>query len=140
MGSSGLEENQKTASPKDIINYLNDLFDYALSIGMTYEEYWLQDPLLLEHYIKAEEMRVMRKNQELWLQGLYVHIAIADLVPVLNPFSKDHKPKKYLESPLPITQKEQEELRLKRIEKWTNQMMSRIKNQDKKDSKKSDVH
>lgn len=93
---------------------------------MTYEQYWYDDPLLINSYIKAEEMRMIRKNQELWLQGLYVHIAIGDLVPVLNPFSKDHKAKKYLNKPIPITRKEIEENENEKIEKMKSYMMSLI--------------
>lgn len=92
----GKEVAQKTTTPQDIINYLYELFAYALSIGMNYEQYWYDDPMLINSYIKAEEIRQVKKNNELWLQGLYVYIAIGDLVPVLNPFSKDHKAKKYL--------------------------------------------
>lgn len=128
MGSSGLNKGQqKTTSPKDILNYLDELCAYALSIGMTYEQYWYDDPKILNTFIKAEEYRRTRKNQELWLQGLYVYQAIGTLVPVLNPFSKDHKAKPYLKEPIPISEKEVEERRLKRIEKWTEMMKSRVK-------------
>lgn len=122
----GKEVAQKTTTPQDIIDYLNDLFAYALSLGMTFEQYWYDDPSLLKHYLKADEIKRRRKNQELWLQGLYVHIAVGDLVPVLNPFSKDHKAKPYLKEPIPITEKEQEEKRLERIDKWTKSMMAKV--------------
>lgn len=127
MGRSQLENQTKqTSSPKEILNYLDELCAYALSIGMTYEQYWYGDPKLLNTYIRAEEFRRTRRNQELWLQGLYVHYAIGTLVPVLNPFSKDKKAKSYLKEPLPISEKDLEERRLKRIEKWTKMMMSKV--------------
>ena len=124
MGSRRKLDNseQQTTSPQQIIDYLDELFAYALSIGMTYEQYWLQDPKLIYSYIKAEELRTKRKNQEMWLQGLYVHIAIGDLVPILNPFSKEHKARKYLDKPIPITQREQEEYEQERIQKITRKL------------------
>ena len=63
MGRSGKLDNtkQKTSSPQDIIDYLDDLFAYALSIGMTYEQYWLQNPKLIKSYIKAQEYKASRK-------------------------------------------------------------------------------
>lgn len=122
----GKEVVEETTTPQDIINYLNELFAYALSIGMTYEQYWEQDPMLIKHYIKAEEIRQMKRNQELWLQGLYVQIAVGDLVPVLNPFSKDHKAKAYLDSPIPITQKEREEYEQQKIIKITKKLDSLV--------------
>ena len=132
MGSRGELDNSKTktTSPQEILDYLEELFAYALSIGMTYEQYWYQDPKLLNSYMRAEEIRLSRKNFELYLQGLYVHIAIGDLVPVLNPFSKDHKPKKYLEKPIPITQKELEYEEEQKIQKMKQYMDSLVK--DKK--------
>lgn len=129
MGSSGelKTDQKKTTSPQGILNYLDDLCAYALSIGMTYEQYWYDDPSLIKYYIKSHDIKRALKNQELWLQGLYIYHAIGDLIPVLNPFSKDHKAKPYLKEPIPLTQKEVEERRLKRIEKWTSMMMSRVK-------------
>ena len=114
MGS-GSVSTKKATSPQDIINYLDDLFVYALSIGMNYEQYWCQDPLLINSYIKAEEYRLMNRNREAWLQGLYNHIGLN--VSLSNAFSK-HSHAKYLEKPIPITQREieiQEEERVKHI-------------------------
>ena len=122
----GKEVEQETTTPQDILNYLNELFAYALSIGMTYEQYWYDDPLLFNSYQRAEEMRTKRRNQEMWLQGLYVHIAIGDLVPVLNPFSKEHKARKYLDKPIPLTLKEQEEYEQERIQKITRKLDSLV--------------
>lgn len=127
----GKEVEEKTTTPQDIIDYLYDLFSYALSIGMTYEQYWHDDPLLLKYYIKADEINRIKKNNELYLQGLYVYIAIGDLVPLLNPFSKEHKAKPYLKEPIPITEKEREQKRLERIEAWTKKMMAIANNESK---------
>ena len=118
----GQEVVERTITPQDIINHLNDLFAYCLSIGMTYEQYWYDDPALINAYLKAEEYRTQRRNQEMWLQGLYVYVAIGDLIPVLNPFSKDHKAKPYLSKPLPITRREQEEEERSRVERITHKL------------------
>jgi hypothetical protein len=107
--------SKKTTSPQDIIDYLDDLFAYALSIGMTYEQYWYQDPKLIKSYVKAEEYRQMRSNQDKWLQGLYNHIALN--VSLSNAFNK-HAHSKYLEKPIALSKKEQEieeEARVNRI-------------------------
>ena len=122
----GKEVEQKTTTPQQIIDYLYDLFAYALYLGMTYEQYWYDDPLLLNSYLKAEEIRRRTKNQEMWLQGLYVHIAVGDLVPVLNPFSKDHKAKKYLDKPIPLTQQEKEEYDQTKVKKFEKYMDSLV--------------
>lgn len=69
-------------------------------------------------------------NFQAWLQGLYVYQAIGSLVPLLNPFSKEHKAKPYVKEPLPLTEKEVEERRLRKIEKWTQMMMSKVKKEE----------
>ena len=127
MGSGGLNSSQQkrnTASPQEIIDYLDNLFSYALSIGMTYEQYWYDDPKLLNRYIKADEYKRVRRNQEMWLQGLYIYTAIGDLVPVINPLSKDHKPKPYLKQPIPVSQEELEQQENEKLEKMKTYMMS----------------
>lgn len=126
MGSGSELKSNGTASPQEIIDYLDELCAYSMSIGMSYEQYWYGDPKLLRSYVKAEQFRQQRKNNEIWLQGLYVYIAIGNLVPVLNPFSKDHKAQKYLDRPIPLTKKEMEDRENERIEKMKSYMMSLV--------------
>ena len=120
MGESQSVNNQITKEAISPIESLDKLCAYAMSIGMSYDEYWYGDPERLKFYIKADELRLKRKNQEMWLQGLYTHIAVADLVPVINPFSKEHKARPYLKEPIPITEKEKAEYEERRIQKFVN--------------------
>ena len=124
MGESGSVSQETTISP---LEYLNQLCDYALSIGMSYHDYWYEDADMLIRYHKAEIIKQRKRNNEMWLQGLYVHIAIGDLVPVLNPFSKEHKAKKYLSKPIPITKEEQEEQERDKYNRFVDYMMSKVK-------------
>ena len=89
---------------------------------MSYHDYWYERADMLIRYHKAEQIRQKKRNNEMWLQGLYVHIAIGDLVPVLNPFSKEHKAKKYLSKPIPITKEEQEEQEREKVQRFINYM------------------
>ena len=62
-------------------------------------------------YRKAAEIRNQRKNQELWLQGMYIYEALCDVAPVMRAFvKKGTKPGKYPEEPYPLTAKEREEV------------------------------
>ena len=73
-------------------------FPYYLSIGMTAEQYWDDDATLAYYYRKAEELRKERRNEEFWLQGMYVYDAISRLTPVLHAFAKKGtKPQPYVE-------------------------------------------
>jgi hypothetical protein len=85
---------------------------------MTPEQYWDEDPMLAQYYRKAEEMRQKRRNEELWLQGMYIYEALCDVAPVLHAFAKrGTKPAPYSDHPYSITNKDREaekELKAKR--------------------------
>ena len=84
-----------------------ELFPYYLSIGMTPEQYWEGDCTLVEYYRKAEDMRNEKRNQELWLQGMYIYEAICDVAPILHAFAKKGtKPTPYTSKPYPLNSKQ----------------------------------
>lgn len=128
MGESGLEKPQSSETTITPLEYLEKLFVYALSIGMTYDQYWHDDPKLINSYIQAEEIRQRKRNTELWLQGLYVYRAFGSLVHLGNSFSKEHKAKPYLKEPIPLTRKEQEEAEERKYQKFKRQMFELAKN------------
>ena len=90
--------------PVAFTRYIDDsLVDYMV-MGMTPEEYWKGDPMLLRAYRKAYELKRERRNEELWLQGMYIYEAIGDLAPILHAFAKKGaQAKPYAEHPYPIT-------------------------------------
>lgn len=74
---------------------------------MTYDQFWRDDPWLAKSYRRAYELQIEKTNQELWLQGLYVHNAVA--VAINNAFNKQKQ--KYINKPLqmfPPTKDERE--------------------------------
>ena len=82
-------------------------FPYYLSIGMTYEQYWESDPMLAKYYRKADEMKNDRKNQELWLQGMYIYEALCDVSPIMTAIpKKGAKPLPYPEKPYTVSEKQ----------------------------------
>ena len=52
-----------------------EIFDrdcpYFLAIGMTYDQYWYDDPMLVRAFAKADQIKRERKDFDLWLQGRY---------------------------------------------------------------------
>ena len=76
---------------------------------MSYDQYWHGDPKIAKYYREAEKIRLEKRNQELWLQGLYVYEAISRLTPIPVGFAKKgSKPKPYLEEPYPLTKEVKE--------------------------------
>lgn len=79
-----------------------------MSIGMTYDQFWYGDVRAFKSYVDADMERQKRRNEEFWLQGLYVYDAISSAIQ--NAFSKPGShPKRYAEKPYPIFEKSEEE-------------------------------
>ena len=99
-----------------------EMFPFYLSIGMSPEQYWDGDCTLVKYYRKAEDLRNEKRNQELWLQGLYIYEAICDVSPILHAFAKKGaKPHPYPSKPYAISEKQikrdREEKERKLVEK-----------------------
>ena len=108
---SATEEGGQQCSPSSFTytKKFYELFPYYLSIGMTYEQYWEGDCTLTKYYRKAEEIRNEKRNQELWLQGMYIYEALCDVSPLFQAFAKKGtKPTPYSEKPYPLTNKQTE--------------------------------
>ena len=84
-----------------------ELFPYYLAIGMSPEQYWDSDSTLVKYYRKAEQLKNEKRNQELWLQGMYIYEALCDVAPILHAFAKKGtKPTPYAEKPYPLDEKQ----------------------------------
>ncbi|MCM1364659.1 MAG: hypothetical protein NC122_05085 [Faecalibacterium sp.] len=79
---------------------------------MTLEQYWEQDPYLTIYFNEKYRLEIENRNQELWLQGLYIYKAF-DVV-LANCFAKKGAtPQEYLKKPIRITPKTKAEKALK---------------------------
>ncbi len=124
----GEESENGTSSPLAYTDIFNENFPYYLSIGMSYEEYWNKDADLVKSYRRADEYKRERKNQELWLQGLYVYTAMANLSPIFHDFAKKGtKAEPYPDKPYPITSKEVREEKERKERKRYERLMSYMK-------------
>jgi len=94
---------------------------------MTYELYWERDPYLVIAYKKAHEFEIEKRNQEMYMQGLYNYDAFKS---VINSFSwglnggKGARPDPYMSYPIPITRREKEAEKQRNIAKtlaWVEQ-------------------
>jgi len=96
------------------------VFPAYLAMGMTYDLFWNGDPALAKAYRTADSIRRRRRNEELWLEGMYTAEALSATVG--NMFSKGTK-HQYPSEPFPITAEEQQERR----EREERARMERIK-------------
>lgn len=96
-----------TDSPKTLTETFEEVFPYYLAFGMSYEQFWYGSPELVIPYRRADEIRRRRRNEELWLAGMYTADALASTVG--NMFSKQKY--NYPSEPRPITLSEAKERR-----------------------------
>ena len=72
-----------------------------MAIGMTYEQYWYGDPLMVRAFYKAEKLRQQRINDEAWLHGAYVLRALDATVGNMMR-NKGAKPAEYPRKPIEL--------------------------------------
>ncbi len=93
-----------------------------MAMGMTYDQFWYGEAEMAKSFRKADEIRRKRRNEELWLEGIYMAEALSATVG--NMFTKGNK-HQYPSEPFPITAAEQQERR----EREKKARMERIKAQ-----------
>ena len=79
-----------------------------MAIGMTYEQYWYGDPLMVRAFYKADRIRQERKDEDAWLYGVYVMNALNATVG--NAFrDKGKTPFEYPKEPVTLAKRREEE-------------------------------
>jgi hypothetical protein len=107
------QETDGEGEPFSFSKLFHDVEAYYISIGMTYEQFWHGDVWLAKVYRDAEELRERRANAEAWRNGFYMASALSSTVG--NMFrKKGSKPIKYMDRPIPLTQKEKDEYEYQR--------------------------
>ena len=101
-------DGEITSPHKTFTEYFNELFPAYLAMGMTWTQFWEDEPELTIAYRKSDMIRKRQKNEELWLEGMYVAEALSATVG--NMFAKGQK-HQYPTEPFPITVEEQQERR-----------------------------
>jgi len=97
---------------------LDELCVFYMAIGVSYEDFWYGDYCKLKYYRRSYEKQYEMKNEQAWLQGIYIQKAFEV---VMDNFGyslnggKGRRPStKYPESPFAITENE------KKMEKQRN--------------------
>lgn len=102
MGNSGLITKEDKSKVESIS--LKETFEKVcpiyMSYGMTYDEFWHGEPYRAMFYREAHKLKVRQKDEELWIQGMYIYEALCEVSPILHAFSKKGtKPLPYAERP-----------------------------------------
>lgn len=113
-------DGEITSPQKTFTELFDEMFPAYLAMGMTWTQFWIDEPELTVAYRKSEMIKRRRKNEELWLEGIYVAEALSATVG--NMFTKGQK-HQYPAEPFPITADEQRERR----EREERKRMERMK-------------
>lgn len=101
---------------------------FYIAIGMSAAEYYDGDCTLVKAYREADKIQKERRNQEIWLQGLYFYEALIDVAPILVAFpEKGAKPGRFPEEPFPLTEKEAREQKERKDRRKLMEMRERMR-------------
>ena len=87
--------------------------------GMTYEEFWYESLDRLHDYWQSYQFTIERRNQELWLQGLYIRKAIDSAFDTKHQIKYPEKPYRITE----LTDAEKEAENKAKVEAMRDQLM-----------------
>lgn len=149
MGSNGLNSREEGESSKVEFTSLTKIFEELCPIymgyGMSYDEYWHGEPYRAKFYREAYEIQIKRKDEEFWMQGMYIYDALCRVSPILHAFSKSGtKALPYPEKPYTATiessmSEEDKEQKIKNeqliarlhFEKWARATAKQFENKNK---------
>lgn len=93
--------------------FLTELFErlcpYYMAMGMTYDQFWRDDPTIVIVYKKTYRIIQEEHKWNNWEGGMYTYEALCKVSPVLHAFSKNGtKPLPFSEKPYGIEKLEEE--------------------------------
>lgn len=97
--------------------YLDTICPYYMNYGMTWDEFWYGSIDRLQGYWQKHQFAVEQRNQELWLQGLYIRAAVASCLDNKNKYPD--KPQRIT----PMTEVEQEAENNRKVEQMRQQLI-----------------
>jgi len=84
---------------------IDDWLEQALSLGISYKDFWEMTPRIIKIHAKAHQKRIDETNVLMHIQGMYVRDAIACTIG--NSFRpKSAKPFEYPKEPYQLHEKE----------------------------------
>lgn len=97
-------------------------------MGIDYNLFWKLNPRKLEPFLKARDLKIKRKNEEMWLQGVYIYEAVSTAI--YNNFrEKGKKAIPYMEEPIKLFEytEQEKEMRAKREREKAIKFFSSLK-------------
>lgn len=102
MGSSRLisKEDKSKVESTSLKQTFEEACPIYMSFGMSYDEFWHGDAYRTKFYRDYHKLKVKQKDEEMWIQGMYIYEALCKVSPILHAFSKKGtKPLPYTDKP-----------------------------------------
>lgn len=128
MGSNRLVTKEKSEVEfTSLTKIFEELCPIFMSYGMSYDEYWHSSPYRARFYLQAHKQKIKQKDEEMWMQGMYIYEALCDVSPILHAFSKNGtKPLQYSNSPYLSKVSELQTKQEKEQEKKNAELVARV--------------
>lgn len=129
MGSNRLISKEKSEQVEgaSLTKLFEELCPIFMSYGMSYDEYWHSSPYRAKFYLEAHKLKIKQKDEEMWMQGMYIYEALCDVSPILHAFSKKGtKPLPYSNRPYTASVQELQTKEDKEIEKKNAELIARV--------------
>lgn len=128
MGSNRLISKEKSeVEVASLTKTFEELCPIFMSYGMSYDEYWHSSPYRAKFYLQAHKQKIKQKDEEMWMQGMYIYEALCDVSPILHAFSKKGtKPLQYRSKPMSEEIKDMKTEKEKDIEIQNERLKARI--------------
>ena len=146
MGSNRLisEEDESKVEHASLTEIFEEQCPIYMGYGMSFDEFWYDTPYKAKFYREAYRIQMKRKDEEFWMQGMYIYEALCDVSPILHAFSKSGtKPLPYRDKPFMYdTEKEMTEEEKEKIvenerlvakihfEQWAKMVAKRFENKN----------
>ena len=116
LSGGSVSSTNDTPQEFSFAKYLDTICPYYMNYGMTWDEFWYESIDRLQGYWQKHQFAVEQRNQELWLQGLYIRSAIASCLDNKNKYPD--KPTRIT----PMTEAEQDAENKRKVEQMREQL------------------
>lgn len=104
--------------------------------GMTWHDYWFESIERFHDYWQAYQFGIERRNQELWMQGLYIQAAVAAVMDTKHRAKYPEKPYRITE----MTEAEKELENKRKVEQMREMLMQYKRRWDARDKRGENVN
>ena len=133
-GATSFSNIDLDAPQSNFTHFLDVACPYFLMYGMTWEEFWFESIERFQFYWQKNQFDIERRNQELWLQGIYVTEAIAVVEDTKHRVKYPSKPHRITD----LTEEEKEAERMRKIENLREQLMEIKRRSDERNKNRSE--